>query len=85
MHSVTVSSINSLCPCTKELLQSSVKDFCDSIQAIHKIFKEDGKVVIGVYVVLDKVENFTQDIVLNSLSQVIEMTEKTYQFIGKTF
>ena len=69
----------------QEKFKNSVKDFCDSIQAIHKIFKEDGKVVIGVYVVLDKVENFTQDIVLNSLGQVIEMSEKTYQFVGKTF
>lgn len=69
----------------QEKFKNSVKDFCDSIQAVHKIFKEDGKVVVGIYVVLDKVEKFTQDIVLNSLSQVIEKSEKTYQFIGKTF
>ncbi len=69
----------------QEKFKNSVKNFCDSIQAIHKIFKEDGKVVIGVDVVLDKVKKFTQDVVLNSLDQVIEKSEKTYQFIGKTF
>lgn len=69
----------------QEKFKNSVKNFCDSIQTIHKIFREDGKVVIGIYVVLDKVEKFTQDIVLNSLGQVIENSEKTSQFIGKTF
>ncbi len=69
----------------KEKFKNSVKSFCDSIQVVHKIFREDGKVVIGIYVVLDKVEKFTQDVILNSLGQVIEKSEKTYQFIGKTF
>jgi len=69
----------------QDKFKNSVKNFCDSIQTVHKIFREDGKVVIGIYVVLDKVEKFTQDIVLNSLYQVIEKSEKTYQFIGKTF
>jgi len=69
----------------QEKFKNSVKNFCDSIQTVHKIFREDGKVVIGIYVVLDKVEKFTQDVVLNSLDQVIEKSEKTSQFIGKTF
>ena len=65
--------------------KNSVKDYCDSIQAIHKIFQEDGKVVIGVYVVLDNVDRFTQQIVLDAMRNVTEMGEKTYQFIMKTF
>jgi len=69
----------------QDKFKNSVKIFCDSIQTVHKIFREDGKVVIGIYVVLDKVEKFTQDVVLNSLDQVIEKSEKTSQFIGKTF
>jgi hypothetical protein len=69
----------------QEKFKNSVKDFCESIQAIHKIFKEDGKVVIGIYVVLDKVEKFTQEMVLETLSKVIEKSERTYQFISKTF
>jgi len=69
----------------QEKFKNSVKNFCDSIQAIHKVFKEDGKVVIGIYVVLDKVERFTQEMVLDSLTRVIEKSERTYQFIGKTF
>ena len=76
---------NNLTESEREKFHNSVKDYCNSIQAIHKIFKEDGKVVIGVYVVLDKVDRFTQDLVLNSIGTVIEMGEKTNQFIFKTF
>ena len=69
----------------QQKFKNSVKNFCDSIRAIHKIFREDGKVVVGVYVVLDKVELFTQQIVLDAINQVLEMSEKTNQFIMKTF
>ena len=76
---------NKLTDSEREKFKDSVKDFCDSIRAIHKIFKEDGKVVIGVYLVLDKINRFTQENVLTALNQIIEMSEKTYQFINKTF
>lgn len=76
---------NKLNESEQEKFKNSVKGFCDSIHAIHKIFKEDGKVVIGVYLVLDNVEKFTQEVVHYSLGQITEMSEKTYQFINKTF
>ncbi len=69
----------------RQKFQNSVKGYCDSIRAVSKIFKEDGKVVVGVYLVLDKIENFNQQIVLDALGQVTEMSEKTNQFIMKTF
>ncbi len=69
----------------RQKFQNSVKEYCDSIRAVSKIFKEDGKVVVGVYLVLDKIENFNQQIVLDALGQVTEMSEKTNQFIMKTF
>lgn len=76
---------NKLTDSEQEKFKNSVKDFCDSIRAIHKIVKEDGKVVIGIYLVLDKIERFTQENVLEALGKVTEMSEKTYQFINKTF
>jgi len=76
---------NKLTDSEQEKFKNLVKGFCDSIHAIHKIFKEDGKVVIGVYLVLDNVEKFTQEVVRYALGQVTEMSEKTYQFITKTF
>jgi hypothetical protein len=76
---------NKLTDLEQEKFKNSVKDFCDSIYAIHKIFKEDGKVVIGVYLVLDKIERFTQENVLEALGKIAEMSEKAYQFINKTF
>ena len=69
----------------QEKFKNSVKDFCNSINAVHRIFREDGKVVVGVYVVLDKVEQFTQQIVIDAINQVLEMSEKTNRFIMKTF
>jgi len=48
---------NKLTNSEQEKFKNLVKGFCDSIHAIHKIFKEDGKVVIGVYLVLDMWKN----------------------------
>jgi hypothetical protein len=76
---------NKLTDSEQEKFKNLVKGFCDSIHAIHKIFKEDGKVAIEVYLVLDNVEKFTQEVVHYALGQVTEMSEKTYQFITKTF
>ena len=69
----------------REKFHNSIKDYCDSIFAIHKIFKEEGKVIIGVYVVLDKIERFTQQMVLDALAKTTDLSEKTAQFILKTF
>lgn len=76
---------NKLSDSEREKFHSSVKDYCDSIYAIHKIFKEDGKVVIEVFVVLDNVERFTQELVIDTISKVIEMSEKVNRFVLKTF
>jgi hypothetical protein len=69
----------------QQKFKDSVKDFCDSIKAVQKVFREDGKVVVGVYVVLDKVEQFTQQIILDAINLVLDMSEKTSRFIMKTF
>ena len=76
---------NKLTDSEREKFHDSVKDYCNSIYAISKIFKEDGKVVVGVYVVLDKVEQFTQQLVMDTISQVNEMSEKVTRFVLKTF
>lgn len=69
----------------QQKFKASIKDFCDSIGAIQRVFREDGKVVVGVYVVLDKVDTFTQQIIMDAIAQVIELGEKTNRFIIKTF
>ena len=76
---------NKLTESEREKFHDSVKDYCNSIYAISKVFKEDGKVVVGVYVVLDKVEQFTQQLVMDTISQVNEMSEKVTRFVLKTF
>ena len=69
----------------RQKFHDSVKEYCDSIRAIHKIFQEDGKVGVEVFLVLDKVAIFTQPIVLDAIGQLTELSEKTSQFVMKTF
>ena len=76
---------NKLSESEKENFHNSVKNYCNSIYAISKVFKEDGKVVVGVYVVLDKVEQFTQQVVIDTISKVNEMGDKVTRFVLKTF
>ena len=76
---------NKLTESEHEKFHSSVKDYCDSIYAINKIFKEDGKVAIEVFVVLDKVGQFTQELIIGTISKVIDMSEKVNRFVLKTF
>ena len=76
---------NKLNDTEREKFHNSVKEYCNSIYAINKIFKEDGKVVIGVYVVLDKVEQLTQQLVIDTMAKVNEMSEKVTRFVLKTF
>ena len=76
---------NKLTEAEHEKFHNSVKDYCDSIFAINKIFKEDGKVVIEVFVVLDKIERFTQELILETINKVVEMSEKVNRFVLKTF
>jgi hypothetical protein len=65
--------------------EKKVADFCYSIQAIHKFVNEDGKRMVGVYAVLDKEEQLTQGFFLETLQKVIEMSDKTTQYLMKTF
>ena len=76
---------NKLTDSEHENFQESVKEYCDSIFARSKIFKEDGKVVIEVFLVLDKVEQFTQELVIDGINRIIEMSEKVSRFVLKTF
>jgi len=69
----------------KEYFEKKVGDFCNSIQAIHKFLDEDGKKIISVYGVLDDEKKFNQQDFTNVIQQVIEMSEKTNQFLMKTF
>ena len=65
--------------------KDSLKMFCDSIRAIHKIFREDGKVVVSVYLVLDNVKVLSQELLMTSINHILEMSEKVNQYIMKTF
>lgn len=69
----------------KESFEKKVADFCYSIQAINKNTTEDGKQKIGIYVVLDKEENLSQQGVFDAIDRVSEMHEKTSRFLMKTF
>ena len=69
----------------KENFEKKMTDFCQSIQAINKFFDEDGMKKVGVYIVLDKKEQLNQPNFIATLPKIIEISEKTAQFLFKSF
>ncbi len=69
----------------QEKIKSKIADFCYSIKAVHKFLDEDGKKKVGVYIVLDKQEQLNQPFFMETLENVIEMSEKTNRFLIKSF
>jgi len=69
----------------KENFEKKITDFCYSIKAINKFFDEDGMKKVGVYIVLDKKEQLNQPSFMTTLTKIIEVSEKTTQFLYKSF
>ena len=69
----------------KRNFEKKITDFCHSIKIINKFFDEDGIKKIGVYIVLDKKEQLNQPSFTKTLTDIIEMSDKTGQFLYKTF
>ena len=69
----------------QENLKRKIDDFCYSIKAIHKFLDEDGKRMVGVYIVLDKQEQLNQQFFFKILQEITEMSEKTNRFLIKGF
>jgi len=69
----------------KENFEKKITDFCYSIKTINKFFDEDGMKKVGVYIVLDKKEQLNQPNFIATLTKIIEVSEKTAQFLYKSF
>ena len=69
----------------KENFEKKITDFCYSIKAINRFFDEDGKKKVGVYIVLDKKEQLNQPGFTKTLVQIMEISDKTSQFLYKAF
>ena len=69
----------------KENFEKKMTDFCSSIQVINKFSDEDGMKKVGVYIVLDKKEQLNQPNFMTTLTKIIEISEKTAQFLYKSF
>ena len=69
----------------QEKIKKKIEDFCYSIKAIHKFLDENGKKMVGVYIVLEKQEQLNQSYFLNTLHEITEMSEKTNRFLIKAF
>lgn len=69
----------------KENFESKISNYCNSIKAIYKPHTEEGKKKVGVYLVLDKEDQFNQQSFLDAIDQVAEMSDKTTQFLIKIF
>ena len=69
----------------RERIKTKIADFCYSIKAVHKFLDENGKKMVGVYIVLEKQEHLNQPFFMETLENVIEMSEKTNRFLIKSF
>lgn len=69
----------------KQNFAKKVEDYCQTIKAINKMSLEDGKLVVGVFVVIDKEERFNQQDFIETMATVAEMGDKVNQFLLKTF
>ena len=69
----------------KENFEKKMTDFCSSIQVVNKFSDEDGMKKVGVYIVLDKKEQLNQPTFIATLTKIIEVSEKTAQFLYKSF
>ena len=65
--------------------EKKITDFCYTIKAVNKFFYEDGIKKVGVYIVLDKKDQLNQPNFIKILTKIIEMSDKTSQFLHKTF
>ena len=69
----------------QEKIKTKIADFCYSIKAVHKFLDENGKKMVGIYIVLDKPEQLNQSFFIKTLQEIIEMSEKTNRFLIKAF
>ena len=69
----------------QEKIKTKIADFCYSIKAVHKFLDENGKKMVGVYIVLDKPEQLNQPFLMKTMQEVAELSDKTARFIMKTF
>ena len=69
----------------KENFEKKIADYCYSIQAIHRFLDENGKKIVGVYAVLDKKDQLNQVDFGETIQKVIEMSDKTSQYLMKAF
>jgi len=69
----------------KENFEKKMTDFCYSIQVNNKFFDEDGMKKVGIYIVIDKKEQLNRPTFIATLTKIIEISEKTAQFLYKSF
>ena len=69
----------------QEKIKTKIADFCYSIKAVHKFLDENGKKMVGIYIVLDKSEQLNQPFFNKTLEEITEISEKTNRFLIKAF
>lgn len=69
----------------KTKIEQKIAEFCYSIKAVHRILNEDGKIKVGVYIVLERFDEINHHSFIETLAKVTEMGDKTNQFLLKTF
>ena len=69
----------------REGFERRIAEYCRSIRAVHRILDENGRMGVGVYVVLDRQEQLNQADFAGAIAAVVEMGEKVADYVMRTF
>ena len=61
--------------------EKNVADYCRSIGAIGRVMHESGRIIVGVYGVIDDEERFNQQDLTDTLTRVAEMGDMVARFL----
>ena len=69
----------------RQIFETKVADYCKSIRAVNRNVMDNGKYMIGVYIVLDNPDDINQHGIFTAINDVSTMHEKVSRFLLKTF
>ncbi len=63
---------------------SRLRQFCGTVRAVHRVHEEpDGRVIVGVYIVLDGKGGMRHDAVTDAAERAVRMGEETSEWLAK--
>ncbi len=68
----------------QQKIQDRIAKYCDSVGAVHRFMMDNGRVMVGVYIVIDSQEMQNQSYFSESLRQTIQMADSVKEYMRRT-